>query len=110
MTGKSSVRLTAGAQQDVRDISRYIRDRHGPGASKAFRDHLTEALARLRDFPHRGTVPRELEALGITDYRQISSGVNRIVYRVMDDIVIVFIVADGRRDLQSLLERRLLIG
>jgi toxin ParE1/3/4 len=110
MTRSMPVRLTAGAQQDVTALSRYLRDRHGPLASKAFRNHLIEAVARLRQFPHRGVVPRELEAIGVTDYRQILSGPNRIIYRVMDDAVIVFIVVDGRRDLQSLLERRMLIG
>ena len=46
----------------------------------------------------------------MTEYRQILSGPNRIIYRVMDSDVIVFIVVNGRRDLQSLLERRILIG
>ncbi len=110
MTIRLSVRLTAGAQQDVRNLNRYLRDRYGAAASGQFRDRLVEAMERLRDYPHRGTVPRELEVVGVTDYRQISSGVNRIIYRVMGDEVIVFIVVDGRRDLQSLLERRLLIG
>lgn len=104
------VRLTAGAQQDVRNLNRYLRDRHGAATAAAFRAHLSEAVGRLRDYPHRGTVPRELEAIGVTEYRQILSGPNRIIYRVMDGDVIVFIVVDGRRDLQSLLERRILIG
>ncbi len=31
----------------------------------------------------------------------------RLIYRVMDASVIVYMIADGRRDMQSLLERRL---
>ena len=31
----------------------------------------------------------------------------RLIYRVMDASVIVYTIADGRRDMQSLLERRL---
>ncbi len=110
MTAGRVVRLTAGAQQDVRSLSRYLHDRHGTAASTAFRIHLSEAMARLSDYPLRGSVPHELEAIGVTEYRQILSGLNRIIYRVIEDEVIVFIIVDGRRDLQSLLERRVLIG
>ncbi|MDO9351029.1 MAG: type II toxin-antitoxin system RelE/ParE family toxin, partial [Deltaproteobacteria bacterium] len=31
-----------------------------------------------------------------------------IIYRVMDKIVYVLLIADGRRDMQTLLQRRLL--
>lgn len=46
--------------------------------------------------------------MGIRDYREIFFKPYRIIYRVIDAIVYVFLVADGRRDMQALLQRRLL--
>ena len=64
----------------------------------------------LERFPHRGAIPAELERLGIGDFRQTLLAPYRIVYRVVADSVYIMLIADGRRDLQALLERRLLGG
>jgi toxin ParE1/3/4 len=42
------------------------------------------------------------------DYRQISFKPYRIIYRIADRHVIVYLIADGRRDMRTLLARRLL--
>ena len=54
--------------------------------------------------------PAELVALGIREYRETSFKPYRILYHVDGARVFVSLVADGRRDLQSLLARRLLVG
>ena len=41
-------------------------------------------------------------------YREIFFKPYRIIYRVMEDNVHVLVIADGRRDMQTLLQRRLL--
>lgn len=53
-------------------------------------------------------IPEELEQLHIGHYRQILSGMNRIIYEVRDATVYIHVIADTRRDLQSLLMARLL--
>jgi toxin ParE1/3/4 len=58
--------------------------------------------------PARGSYPRELLDLGIKEYRQVFFKPYRLIYRVVARDVIVFVIADGRRDMQSLLARRLL--
>ena len=49
-----------------------------------------------------------MESLGVQDYRQLNHGHYRIFYRVVDRMVIVTLIADGRQDMRSLLRRRLL--
>lgn len=44
------------------------------------------------------------------EFRQVNFKPYRLIYRVVGNDVIVYIIADGRRDMQSLLERRLLSG
>ena len=51
---------------------------------------------------------KELLTLGIREYRQIFFKPYRIIYRVMEKNVYVLLIVDGRRDMQSLLQRRLL--
>ena len=52
--------------------------------------------------------PKELLALGVREYREVFFKPYRIIYRVQDETVYVLLIADGRRDMQSLLQRRLL--
>ena len=47
-------------------------------------------------------------ALGIRDYRQVLFGPYRLIYRVIGTSVYIYLIVDGRRDMQSLLARRLL--
>ena len=65
------------------------------------------SLAGLIDSPERGAHPRELLAQGIRELREVFFKPYRIIYRIMDDTVYVFLIAHGRRDMQSLLQRRL---
>lgn len=66
-----------------------------------------ESLSAL---PDRGSQPRELGALGITEFRQVFFKPYRMIYRVVERRIVIYLIADGRRDLQELLSRRLLRG
>jgi len=52
----------------------------------------------------------ELRGLGDQQYHQVFFKPYRLIYRVVDERVAVYLIADGRRDMQSLLSRRLLGG
>jgi hypothetical protein len=58
--------------------------------------------------PDRGTHPKELIAFGIREYREIFFKPYRIIYRVMNKNVYILLIADGRRDMQTALQRRLI--
>jgi len=49
-----------------------------------------------------------LPAIGLREYREIFLKPYSIIYRVMAENVYVLAIADGRRDMQALLQRRLL--
>ena len=68
----------------------------------------SKGFASLADSPHRGSCPKELLDLGIRDYREVFFKPYRIIYREIEDDVYVLVIADGRRDMRALLERRLL--
>ena len=66
------------------------------------------AFQDVSEHPQRGNHPRELLDIGIREYREVFFKPYRIIYRVIEDMVYVLVIADGRRDMQTLLQRRLL--
>ena len=50
----------------------------------------------------------ELLQLGIREYRQAHFKSYRLIYRVAGKQVFIYMIADGRRDMQMLLTRRML--
>ena len=102
------VLLTAGAERDLEEIYIYIAEFDSPARAEHVLDRLVEVVRGLGSFPQRGSHPRELLALGIREYRQAFFKPYRLIYRVIDRQVLVYVIADGRRNMQSLLARRLL--
>ena len=111
MTGAPAefeILLTLGAEQDLEAIYDYIAEFDCVANANHVLDQLMRVVNSLSRFPQRGSYPKELLALGIKEYRQTSFKPYRVIYRVTGDRVIVFLIADGRRDMQSVLARRLL--
>jgi toxin ParE1/3/4 len=71
-------------------------------------DKIEEAFSSLSDNPERGAYAKELLAVGLREYREVYFMPYRIIYRIIAQHVYVMVIADGRRGMQSLLERRLL--
>jgi toxin ParE1/3/4 len=69
---------------------------------------IEHACLGLEELPERGNIPKELVAIGISEYRELHHKPWRLIYRIIDADVIVYCMVDGRRDMQSFLERRLL--
>lgn len=103
-----SVMLTNGAANDLEELWGYINLHDGPGKAGHVLDQIEKAFSSLSEYPQRGAYPKELLALGIREYREIFFKPYRIIYRVMENHVYVLMIADGRRDMQNLLQRRLL--
>lgn len=102
------VRYTRGAEDDLERLYDYLAEQGSSEIADALLDAVLEKVDALERFPHRGSVPKELAGLGIRNFRQLALSPYRILYRVIGQEVFVLLVADGRRDIQALLERRLL--
>lgn len=105
---KFEVLLTAGAEQDLEAIHDYISEFDCVANANDVLDELTQVAKSLSKLPERGSYPKELVGLGIKEYRQTSFTPYRAIYRVTGSQVIIYLIADGRRDMQSILARRLL--
>jgi toxin ParE1/3/4 len=102
------VLLTEGAERDLEEIYDYIAQFDSPANADHVLDRLMGAVDSPQRLPERGSHPKELLALGIKEFRQTFFKPYRVIYRVTGDRVIVYLIVDGRRDMQSVLTRRLL--
>lgn len=102
------VLLTDDAARDLEDLVDYITTHDSPAAANHVLDRIEKSIDSLSSFPERGSVPKELLAIGIRDYRQIFFKPYHLIYRIIKARVYITLIVDGRRDMQALLARRLL--
>ncbi len=103
-----SVQLTDDAERDLEELCDYIERHDTPGRADHVLEQLEKVFDNLSAHPHRGNYPKELLEVGIREYREVFFKPYRVIYQVMENEVYVLLIADGRRDMQTLLQRRLL--
>ncbi len=107
---KYDVRITEGAERDLAEIVTYLMEHEGSQVADRILEGLLDTADNLTVFPERGSHPKELLKLGIRDFRQVMFQPYRLIYRIVGRKIFLLVAADGRRDFQSLLERRVLMG
>ena len=100
--------ILESAEQDLKELKAYLVRNFSAEVWQSSYDKIKAAIRNLKAFPCAGSIPEEIEKLNLGQYRQLISGMNRIIYEVRQDIIYIHIIADARRDLQTLLARRLL--
>ena len=100
--------LTDDAVRDLEDLSDYIELHDGLTKADYVLDQIGRVFDSLSENPERGASPKELLDIGLREYREVFFKPYRIIYRIIGEGVYVLVVADGRRDMQTLLQRRLL--
>lgn len=103
-----AVQLTDDALRDLDDIHAFVAEADGTARADQLVDGIAAVLAKLSLFPQRGEVPKELANLGMRQFRQVHHKPYRMIYQIESKTVTVLLIADGRRDMQTLLQRRLL--
>jgi toxin ParE1/3/4 len=100
--------ILESAERDLKDLRRYILDNFTPSHWQSAYADIKEAIRGLQKFPRSGVVPDEITQLGQTQYRQVLSGKNRIIYEIRVNEIFVHLIVDMRRDLSAHLSKRLL--
>ena len=101
------VTLLPGAKEDLRDIGNNITRRSSAVRATEVVARLRQQVESLEQLPNRGPRVRELAESAFSDARQLIEGPYRIIYEVDADEVVVHVIADGRRDMKTLLRERL---
>jgi toxin ParE1/3/4 len=105
---KYDVQIIQEAEEDIFDIYRYVLLNDSMQKADYVFDKLRQTCESLAEVPERGHIPPELERVGVVEYREIHFKPYRVIYQVSGKRAFIHCVVDGRRDLQELLERRLL--
>ena len=100
--------IVADVKQDIVDIYDYIALSDSLEKAEYVLENIKKKCSDLSEFANRGHLQHELERLGIFKYREMHFNPYRIICQVIDSKVYVHCVLDGRRELQRLLENRLL--
>jgi toxin ParE1/3/4 len=102
------VLLTEGAEQDLEAIHDHISEFDCVANANHVLDELMVRCGEPVDIPGTRQPSEGTGGLGIKEYPQTFFKPYRVIYRVAGSQVIIYLIADGRRDMQSVLARRLL--
>ena len=104
---KYRVRLVAEAEEDLLRIVTYIGVNDSVESAEHVLDGIERAMTALETLPERGHLPPELERIAVRGFREVHFKPYRIIYEISGRDVLIHAVLDGRRDMTSLLERRM---
>ena len=108
MTAKYAVVLSPDAAADLLELHDYISENDAPAKADHVLDRIEQVVQGLAQFPERGAITKELLALGGRDYRVSYFKPFRVSFRVVGRQGDGYLIADGRRDMRTLLQKRLL--
>lgn len=100
--------ITLEAEYDMLEIYKYVKKNDSIGRATSLLEKLEETCLSLDKIPLRGHIPPEVEDFGITEFLEIHHKPYRVMYQVGKKTVYIHGVFDGRRDMQKLLQERLL--
>ncbi len=105
---KYNVNIISDAEDDIFDIYKYVAFNDSVPKADDLLNNIEEKINSLSKVVNRGHFPPELERIGIFEYREIHFKPYRIIYQIIESEIFVHCVLDGKRDLEDLLQERLI--
>ena len=105
---KFKVNIVSSAEEDLFEIYQHVFFNDTEENAEKLYSKLFEKCMSLQEYPNRGHVPPELSLLGIDEFLELTYKPYRIIYQIIEKVVFVHCVLDGRRDMQKLLQERLI--
>jgi toxin ParE1/3/4 len=105
---KYDVIFDQDAEDDLFDIYAFVALNDSVEKADRLFAALRQTCLKLRKLPLRGNIPTELSEIGVIEFRELHCKPYRILYSLESTTVFVHCVLDGRRDIQDILQERLL--
>ena len=105
---KYEVIFDRDAEDDLFDIYAFVAVTDSVGKADRLFAALRRTCHRLRHLPQRGNIPTDLFEIGVVEFRELHYRSYRVIYSLESATVYVHCVPDGRRDIQAILQERLL--
>ena len=104
---KFKVFWTKNASLDLEEIVDFISEDRASSALKIFLE-IRAKCEKLAKQPEKCRIVPELREIGILNYRELIVGNYRIFYKIEHELIYIFAVVDGRRDMETFLFNRLI--
>jgi plasmid stabilization system protein ParE len=108
MQKKYNVKWAAPAREDINEIIDFTSLTNINYAVKVL-DKIEENVMKLEKFPEIYRIVPEMERYGYLIYREMIVDYWRIIYKIENNLVYIMLVTDGRRNLEDLILRKLLL-
>lgn len=105
---KQMIIILPEAKEDLFGIYRYVAEHDSVTKADALLNELEKKCNTLCENAQRGHIIPELKRIHIESFREIHYKPYRIVFQISEKNVYIHAVLDGRRELQELIERRIL--
>lgn len=102
------VQVLAYAKDDYREIPSYAKKKFGDQVWLNLEADFKKMLKQIGEMPLAGSVPEEIEAIGLVHYRQRLVGQTRVIYQIKDAEIFVHMFVDANRDFPTVLYDRLM--
>ncbi len=101
---------TRTAVRDLDEILEYIAAERGVDQALQLYEMLRHGIASLARIPRRCRQVPGLHDIGLFEYREMIERPCRLVFRIVDQEVVILAILDSRRDLEELLIQRAIEG
>jgi toxin ParE1/3/4 len=102
------VKVLAYAKDDYREIRRYVREKFGDKVWATIEADFKKMFKQIASMPLSGSVPEEIESIGLVHYRQRLVGQTRVIYQIKEKEIFVHMFVDRNRDFPTVLYNRLM--
>ena len=85
------------AQMEYRDLLLYHKNTVGKRSAAKFADNILSSVKKLETFPEMGVL-KEAQLLGRYGFRALFIGKYVCIYRIVDETVLIYHIADARTD------------
>ncbi|MHB1686611.1 MAG: type II toxin-antitoxin system RelE/ParE family toxin [Ignavibacteriaceae bacterium] len=98
------------AENDLFEIYKFVYSNDSEENAERLYDKLYQKCLTLQEIPEKGHIPPELRLLEIEDFLEVHYKPYRIIYQIIKEEVFIYCILDGRREIQKLLQERLIRG
>ena len=97
------IEFLPSAWREIDEISNYYIQKVGKQSAKRLFENLMNSIERLKMFPKSAPLIRD-EKLSSEGYRILISGEYICIYRVINKIVYIYHIANGRTEYKNLIK------
>lgn len=102
------VKIDPQAKEVLKEIFIYVALNDSYDAAAELLEGIENACYKLESYPERGHIPIEVRTTGIKRFLEIHYKPYRIIYEIEEKVVYIHAVLDGQRNIQEVLNDRLL--